>query len=214
MEKENDKQTHTSSISLFDIIFYSFINCFIKLIKSKIHTTITLQPDTCMSGGLPQKWKRHDMKLLLCTLGLCDLDYIHSLRLDSISFVKLGFVNHYPIHKLFFTFKDHLHQAPINIFIKSQIENIPCFVAHTVSVVTIQVTFQYKSSRQYKWMVWLCSQITLFIDTVIWMSCNFHKMFFCFFSQPFKIVKIIPKAVAIQTQAVSWIWPTGHFAKP
>lgn len=61
------------------------------------------------------------MKLLLSTLGLCDLDYILSLRLASISFVKLGFVNQYLIHKLlFFTFKDHLHQASVNIFVKSQ----------------------------------------------------------------------------------------------
>lgn len=70
------------------------------------------------------------MKLLLSTLGLCDLGYIVSLRLVSIYFVKLGFVNQYLIYKLlFFTFKDHLFQAPINIFVKSQLENIPCFVA-------------------------------------------------------------------------------------
>lgn len=152
-----------------------------------------------------------------CPLWDCvDLDYILLLRLASISFVKLGFVNQYLIHKLlFFTFKDHLYQAPINIFVKSQIENIPCFVDHTVSVVTIQVDVQYKSSQTIQ-----VNGVAVFPNNFInghcdWMSCNFHRMFFFgFFTQPFIIVKITPKELAIQKLAVSWIWPTGQFAKP
>lgn len=89
-------------------------------------------------GSLQSK-KGLNMELLSFTLGLCHLNYIPSLILASISFVKLGFVNQYLIYKLFFIFKGHLEQASVNIFVKRQIVNTPGFVDLMVSVVTIQV---------------------------------------------------------------------------
>lgn len=105
---------------------------------------------------------------------------LHPLAPLSLNFFcKIGFCKSvYLIHKMwFFIFKDHPYQMPANSFVKSQtVGDADPPVCSNYSI--CHCSAQAATGNVSEWR-WLSSKITSFMDTMIWISCNFH-IIFCF----------------------------------
>lgn len=100
-----------------------------------------------------------------------------------------------------------IDQGLANFFCQGPESKYFWFGGQLVSVTTTLPMWCEINHRQYgNERVWLCFNKTWFVFTVIWISYNFHLLFFYFILNYLKNVKAFPKSLAEQKQVGSEIW--------